>query len=54
MYATGYGMVIRIEGKLAFVQFENVTFVGQNSRYIPIEELEAREEYTSSARYTIP
>jgi len=54
MSGIGYGMVVRIEGKLAFVQFENVTFAGQNTRYVPIEELEAREEKNSSARYSIP
>ena len=50
----GYGMVVRIEGKLAFVQFENVTFAGQNTRYVPIAELEAPEKRASSTRYSIP
>lgn len=34
------GMVVRIEGALAFVQFDNMTISGQQTRYIPKVELE--------------
>lgn len=34
------GMVVRVEGPLAFVQFDNLTFSGQPTRYLPKAELE--------------
>ena len=34
------GMVVRLEGAMAFVQFDNLTIGGQQTRYIPKIELE--------------
>ena len=34
------GLVVRVEGPLAFVQFDNLTFSGQPTRYLPKAELE--------------
>lgn len=37
------GLVVRIEGALAFVQFDSLTISGQNTRYLPKIELEPVE-----------
>ena len=34
------GMVVRLEGAMAFVQFDNLTIGGQQTRYLPKVELE--------------
>jgi hypothetical protein len=47
------GMVVRIEGELAFVQFENLTISGQSTRYIPKAELEPFDGPTPSWRRSI-
>lgn len=47
------GMVVRIEGALAFVQFDNLTISGQQTRYIPKVELEPFDGPTPQGRYEI-
>jgi hypothetical protein len=47
------GMVVRIEGALAFVQFENLTISGQQTRYIPKVELEPFDGPTPNFRRAI-
>ena len=44
-------MVVRIEGTLAFVQFDNLTISGQQTRYLPKAELEPFDGPTPSGRY---
>ena len=47
------GMVVRIEGALAFVQFDNLTISGQQTRYIPRVELEPFDGPTPNFRRSI-
>lgn len=47
------GMVVRIEGALAFVQFDNLTISGQQTRYIPKAELEPFDGPTPNFRRSI-
>ena len=47
------GMVVRIEGALAFVQFDNLTISGQQTRYLPKVELEPFDGPTPGGRYEI-
>ena len=47
------GIVVRVEGTLAFVQFDNLTFAGQQTRYLPKAELEPFEEPAPTGRGTI-
>ena len=47
------GMVVRVEGALAFVQFDNLTFAGQQTRYLPKTELEPFDGPTPARRGTI-
>jgi len=47
------GMVVRIEGALAFVQFDNLTISGQQTRYIPKVELEPFDGPTPNFRRAI-
>jgi hypothetical protein len=37
------GLVVRVDGALAFVQFDTLTVSGQNTRYLPKVELEPIE-----------
>jgi hypothetical protein len=47
------GMVVRIEGVMAFVQFDNLTISGQSTRYLPIGELEPFDGPTPAWRRAI-
>ena len=47
------GMVVKVEGALAFVQFDNLTFAGQQTRYLPKAELEPFDGPTPALRGTI-
>ena len=47
------GMVVKVEGALAFVQFDNLTFAGQHTRYLPKAELEPFDGPTPARRGTI-
>lgn len=47
------GMVVRVEGALAFVQFDNLTIAGQQTRYLPKAELEPFDGPTPSFRRSI-
>lgn len=47
------GMVARLEGAMAFVQFDNLTIGGQQTRYIPKVELEPFDGPTPNFRRTI-
>lgn len=47
------GMVVRIEGALAFVQFDNLSISGQQTRYVPRTELEPFDGPTPQGRYEI-
>lgn len=47
------GMVVRMEGALAFVQFDNLTISGQQTRYVPKVELEPFDGPTPNWRRTI-
>jgi hypothetical protein len=47
------GLVIRVEGNLAFVQFENLTISGQSTRYITKEQLEPYDGPAPQGRYEI-
>ena len=47
------GMVVKVEGTLAFVQFDNLTFAGQQTRYLPKAELEPFDGPTPARRGTI-
>ena len=47
------GMVVRVEGTLAFVQFDNLTFAGQQTRYLPKAELEPFEGPTPAGSGSI-
>ena len=47
------GMVVKVEGALAFVQFDNLTFAGQQTRYLPKAELEPFDGPTPDRRGTI-
>ena len=53
IYGTVVGMVVRVEGPLAFVQLDNMTIGGQSTRYIPKVELEPFSGQTPSQRYSI-
>ena len=44
------GMVVRVEGTLAFVQFDNLTFGGVQTRYLPKAELEPFDGPTPTGR----
>lgn len=48
------GLVIRVEGPLAFVQFENLTIGGQQARYVPRDQLAPFDGPTPQGRYEIP
>lgn len=47
------GMVVKVEGALAFVQFDNLTFAGQQTRYLPKAELEPFDGPAPGGRGTI-
>jgi len=47
------GMVVRIEGVMAFVQFENLTISGQSTRYLQKTELEPFDGPTPAWRRAI-
>ena len=47
------GMVVRVEGALAFVQFDNLTFAGQQTRYLPKNELEPFDGPAPQGRHEI-
>jgi hypothetical protein len=47
------GMVVRVEGSLVFVQLDNLTVGGQQTRYIPMIELEPLDGQTPTARWSI-
>lgn len=47
------GMVVRIEGVMAFVQFDNLTISGQSTRYLPKVELEPFDGPTPNFRRSI-
>lgn len=47
------GMVVRVEGALVFVQFENLTIGGQQTRYIARDQLEPFDGPTPGGRYEI-
>ncbi|MCO4095352.1 MAG: hypothetical protein HEQ37_19210 [Acidovorax sp.] len=47
------GMVVRIEGVMAFVQFDNLTISGQSTRYLPKGELEPFDGPTPAWRRVI-
>jgi len=47
------GMVVRLEGALAFVQFDNLTISGQQTRYVPQVELEPFDGPTPNFRGSI-
>ncbi len=49
----GVGMVIRIDGELAFIQFDNLTFSGQPVRYIKKSELEPFDGNMPNARFDV-
>jgi len=50
---TYVGMVVRLEGAMAFVQFENLTIGGQQTRYLPKVELEPFDGPTPNFRRSI-
>jgi len=45
--------VVRLEGTLAFVQFDSLTISGQPTRYLPKVELEPLDRPTPNSRRTI-
>jgi len=47
------GLVVRIEGVMAFVQFDNLTIGGQSTRYLQKTELEPLDGPTPAWRRTI-
>lgn len=47
------GVVVRTEGALAYVQFENATIGGQTARYVPKTELLPFDRPTPTARFEI-
>lgn len=47
------GLVVRVEGSLAFVQLDNLTISGQQTRYIPKVELEPFDGPTPNVRWSI-
>lgn len=47
------GMVVRVEAAMAFVQFDNLTIGGQQSRYIVKEQLEPFDGPTPVGKYEI-
>ena len=47
------GVVVRLEGTLAFVQFDSLTISGQPTRYLPKVELEPLDRPTPNSRRTI-
>lgn len=47
------GMVIRTEGSMAYVQFDNLIVAGQQTRYLKKEEIEPFDGPTPGARYEI-
>ena len=47
------GLVVRVEGALAFVQFENLTIAGQQTRYISRDQLEPYDGPAPQGRYEI-
>lgn len=47
------GVVVRIEGVMAFVQFDNLTISGQSTRYLPKVELEPFDGPTPNFRRSI-
>lgn len=47
------GMVVRVEGQMAFVQFDNLTIAGQQTRYLARTELEPFDGPTPNFRRVI-
>jgi hypothetical protein len=47
------GLVVRVEGAMAFVQFDNLTIGGQQTRYLPRAELEPFDGPTPNFRRSI-
>ena len=47
------GMVVRVEGALVFVQFENLTIAGQQTRYVARDQLDPFDGPTPQGRYEI-
>ncbi len=52
-YIAGVGIVIRLEGELAFVQFDNLKISGQTTRYIPRKELRPMEGAVPQGKFEI-
>lgn len=48
------GMVIRVEGELVFVQFENLKIGGQQTRFVRKNEIEPFDGPTPSVRFELP
>ena len=46
-------MVVRVEGALVFVQFENLTIAGQQTRYVARDQLDPFEGPTPQGRHEI-
>lgn len=53
-YATAYGMIVRFDGDLAYVQFENLKMGGSNLRFIKRAELEYAGDERGQAFYELP
>jgi hypothetical protein len=47
------GLVVRVEGALAFVQFENLTIAGQQTRYVTRDQLDPFDGPTPQGRHEI-
>ena len=47
------GVVVRTEGAMAYVQFENAVIAGQTARYVPKAELVPFDRPTPAARFEI-
>ena len=47
------GLVVRVEGALAFVQFENLTIGGQQTRYVARDQLDPFDGPTPQRRYEV-
>ena len=47
------GLIVRVEGSMAFVQLDNLTISGQQTRYIPRVELEPFDGPTPNVRWSV-
>ena len=52
-YIAGVGIVVRLEGELAFVQFDNLKISGQTTRYIPRKDLRPIEGAVPQGKFEI-